>query len=191
MIGDIVAGSVYTCSVYLIKNYISPYDLTWVDLIYLWYTYIILPFNILVLLSVLTNKYTEVSMPLFYSSRYLDYISTMQLLRHQKYEYLNLDVFHHATVPMLISLGWEDKYALRFFIFLIGIAASVYTSQNSSKNLIDSSTFLQSLSVVQWTQYIVVTVHTVRTSSKFKRVLFLAYSVLFTVLIIQFFYYYN
>ena len=190
MIGDILAGSVYTASVYIIKNYINPNDLTWVDVIYIWYTYIILPFNIIVLLSVLSNKYTDISMPLFYSSRYLDYISTIQLLRKQKYEYLNLDVFHHATVPIFLTLGWEDKYALRFFIFLMGIAASVYTSQNSSKNLIDSSTYLQSLSIVQWTQYIVVTVHTVRTSSKFKRVLFLAYFILFTVLVVQFFYYY-
>jgi hypothetical protein len=183
--GDIVAGSLYTFSSFMIRYYIDPNDLSWVDLITWWYSYVILPFNILVLLSVLSNKYTDVSMPMFYASRYLDYVSTVEILRKRKYEYFHLDVFHHATVPILIRLGWDDKYLLRFCVFLIGIAAAAYTSRSASKELVDES-YLQSLSIVQWTQYVVVVIHTIRTSSKFKRAMFFTYIAVFTVLVIQY-----
>jgi hypothetical protein len=183
--GDIVAGGLYTFSSFMIRYYINPDDLTWVDAITWWYSYVILPFNIIVLISVLSNKYTDISMPMFYASRYLDYVSTVEILRKRKYEYFHLDVFHHATVPILIRLGWDDKYLLRFCVFLIGIAAAAYTSQNASKELVNES-YLQSLSIVQWTQYVVVVVHTIRTSSQLKRVMFLTYISVFTVLVIQY-----
>ena len=185
VLGDVVAGGLYTFTSFMMRYYIDPDELTWVDLITWWYSYVILPFNILVLISVVSNKYTDVSMPMFYASRYLDYVSTVEILRKRQYEYFHLDVFHHATVPILIKLGWDDKYLLRFCVFLIGIAAAAYTSRSSTKELVDDS-YLQSLSIVQWTQYVVVVVHTIRTSSKFKRALFFTYMAVFTVLVVQY-----
>lgn len=185
MLGDFIAGCVYTASSYIVKLYIAPDDLQWVDVIGAYYTYINLPFNLMVLVSVVFDYKTDITMPMFYASRYLDYISTFMLLRKQQYDFFHLNVFHHATVPLLIRAGWDDKYLLRFCVFLIGCAAAAYTNNDSSKDLLDEN-YLHSFSVVQWTQYIIIVVYTIRTTSKIKRALFVTYTTLFTVLVIQY-----
>ncbi len=185
MWGDIVAACTYSFVSYMTKNYIAPQDLAWADVIFAWYNYLILPFNVLVLASVITNYKTEVSMSMFYASRYIDYVTTFELIRKQQYQFFHLNVFHHATTPVFIRLGWDDETILRFSIFFIGIAASVYSNNINTFEVVNPG-YLQSLSIVQWTQYIVVVVHTIRTSSKLKRFMFGMYTLVFTLLILQY-----
>lgn len=183
--GDLVAGGVYVSVSFLTKMYISPDDLSWVDAISWWYGYLALPFNVIVLVSVVLDYKTDITMPIFYASRYIDYFSTLELLRSQQYRLLNLNVFHHATGPVILRVGWHDKHLLRFCIFFAGVAAAAYASSQGVGDLVDLN-YLQTLSVVQWTQYVVVAVHTIRTTSRIKRSLFAAYALIFTVLIVQF-----
>jgi len=185
---DIITAGVYTGVVFLSKSYISPEDFNWIDIINVWYSYVILPFNIAILIAVLCNYKMDQCMTLFYCSRYLDYITTFEILRKQQYKMLNLNVFHHATIPTLLQLSWKDKYFLRFGVFLVAISASLYTAQNSFRDLIDA-TYFQSLTTVQWTQYVVICIHTIRTTSKIKRTLFMVYFCIFLVLTLQYFYY--
>lgn len=183
---DIIAAGVYTGVVYLTKMYINPEDFHWVGIINIWYSYIILPFNIAILIAVTLNYKMDECMTLFYCSRYLDYITTFEILRQQDYKSLNLNVFHHATVPSLLQISWDDKYFLRFGVFLVATSASLYTAQSTFKELLKEEYF-RNLSIVQWTQYVVICVHTIRTTSKIKRTLFFVYLSIFVVLTVQYF----
>ncbi len=184
---DVVAGIAYATVAVCVRYLVSAESLanTWTGGYYVWYSYVALPFNCVVLASVLFDVKTELTMPMFYASRYLDYVSTFEILRNKRYDLFNLDVFHHSTVPTLIRLSWDDKIFFRFAVFCVGIGSSVYVATKAGTDA--GNGYLENMSAVQWTQYAVVTVHTIRTSSKWKRFMFLLYAGLFTGLILQFF----
>jgi hypothetical protein len=183
---DVIVGVTYATTATCARYLLSPdfFQNSFTGAYYAWYTYVILPFNVVVLTSVVFDCKTEYTLPAFYASRYLDYVSTIEILRKKQHNMFGLDVFHNSTVPILIRLGWEDKLFLRFIVFMTGIAVSTYYASQNTNILSDN---IKDITVVQWTQYIVVLLHTVRTSSRFKRMLFLVYVGIFTGLILQFF----
>ncbi len=183
---DVVVGATYATTATCARYLLSPafFHNTFTGAFYAWYTYVILPFNAVVLASVILDYKTDYTLPMFYASRYLDYVSTIEILRKERHDLFGLDVFQHSTVPVLIRMGWEDKLFLRFIVFMTGIGVSAYYASLNTEMLSES---MRNVTVVQWTQYIVVLLHTVRTSSRFKRLLFLVYVGIFTGLILQFF----
>lgn len=183
---DVILGATYATTATCARYLVSPdfFQNSFTGAYYAWYTYVSLPFNAVVLASVVFDYKTDYTLPIFYASRYLDYVSTIEILRKKEHDLFGLDVFHHSTVPILIRMGWEDKLFLRFIVFMTGIAVSAYYASQNTDMLSDS---IRDLTAVQWTQYIVVLLHTVRTSSRFKRMLFLVYVGIFTGLVLQFF----
>jgi hypothetical protein len=192
-------GSVYAAVSCLFFNEWNVLFLSipYFDPIKAWYDFIILPFNLIVLASVVFDVYSDVFMELFYVSRFIDYIETVRWIRSGKFRGFYLHVFHHATVPVFIRLSFEDanKDFLRFVVFLIGSSAAMYTVSNgkTSSDPTDpgdlfSWDYLQEFTPVQWTQYVIVTVYSVRTSCRTKRFWFGLYTCVFIVGTYQYFY---
>lgn len=177
------------------------------DPIKAWYDFVILPFNLVVLASVVFDVYSDFWMDLFYVSRFVDYIETIRWIRSGKLRGFYLHVFHHATVPVFLRMSFDEanKDLLRFIVFLAGSSAAMYSVSHasSSKPTVSSSAavdqpasdpgdifswdYLQEFTPVQWTQYLIVTVYTVRTSCRTKRFWFGLYTCVFIVATCQYF----
>lgn len=190
MFADVWVGAVYATGAYLVKYFYErlPEQLAWVDPIVQNYDEVALPFYTAVLVCVTFNIFTEPAMQLFYASRYFDYIQTLALVRRRQFRFWNLHVFHHSTVPTILRASWDDRYLIRFVVFLAGSSAAIYASSNQRvQKKMFSSDYLSELSPVQWTQYLIVLVHTIRTTNKRRRFWFGMYACVFVVCTYQYF----
>ncbi len=185
---DVWIGIVYSACAFLGKFYLPPESISFLEGIEYYYSVVVLPFNGIVLFSVLFDVAMDFWVSLFYISRYIDYIQTLQLIRKQSFHSYNLHVFHHATVPSFIRLSWDDKYLTRFVVFLVGTSAALYaTSDSDSRSKLFSSDYLSELTPVQWTQYAIVVVHTIRTTSRTRRFWLGLYTCVFVIVTYQYF----
>lgn len=190
MFVDVWVGVVYSTAAYVIKYFFehAPSKLAWVDPIVENYEQVALPFYGCVLACVLFDVFTEPAMQLFYASRYFDYVQTLALVRNRRFRFWNLHVFHHATIPTILRASWNDRFLIRFVVFLVGSSAAIFASSNehTQKKLFQSE-YLSELSPVQWTQYCIVLVHTIRTTNKRRRFWFGMYACVFIVCTYQYF----
>jgi len=190
MFVDVWIGAVYATGAYLIKHFFErvPERLAWVDPIVKSYDEIAFPFYTAVLVCVTFDVCTEPAMQLFYASRYFDYVQTLSLVRRGEFRSWNLHVFHHSTVPTILRASWDDRYLIRFVVFLAGSSAAIYASSNQHvQKQLFTSDYLSELTPVQWTQYLIVLVHTIRTTNKRRRFWFGMYVCVFVVCTYQYF----
>jgi hypothetical protein len=190
MFADVWIGAVYTGAAYVVKHLFAhvPSKLSWIDPIVENYDAVALPFYGCVLFCVLFDVFADTAMQCFYMSRYFDYVQTLALVRHQRYRYYNLHVFHHATIPTILRASWDDRFLIRFVVFLVGSSAAIYASSNQQvQHKLFNSDYLREFSPVQWTQYLIVFVHTIRTTNKRKRFWFGLYVCVFVVCTYQYF----
>lgn len=201
---EIYVGCGYTMVAYLLRVWNSCIArIPYFEPLEAWYHFLILPFNLAVLASVVFDIKTEEAMELFYLTRFLDYIETLKLIRSQVHRGFHMHVFHHATVPVFLRLTFqeENKQLMRVVVFLVGTSAALYAVSNPNKtsstaNVQKSQTdpgdlfawdYLHELTPVQWTQYAIVTIHTIRTSSQSRRFWFGLYTCTFIVVTYQYF----
>jgi hypothetical protein len=187
---DVWIGAVYAGAAYVIKYFFehAPSKLAWVEPVVKKYDEVALPFYGCVLFCVTFDICTETAMRMFYASRYMDYVQTLALIRYKRFRFFNLHVFHHSTVPTILRSSWDDRFLIRFVVFLVGSSAAIYASSNEqSQESLFQSEYLSELSPVQWTQYFIVLVHTIRTTNKRRRFWFGMYACVFIVCTYQYF----
>jgi hypothetical protein len=201
---ELQVGGVYAVASCLFFNVWNDLlaDIPYFEPIKAWYDFIILPFNLIVLVAVVFDVYADFFMDLFYVSRFVDYIETIRWIRSGKFRGFYLHVFHHTTVPVFLRLSFDEanREFLRFVVFAVGSSAAMYTvshasSSSSHKTASDptdpgdlfSWDYLQEFTPVQWTQYLIVTIYTVRTSCRTKRFWFGLYTSVFIVVTYQYF----
>jgi hypothetical protein len=201
---EFYVGCGYTVVAYVLQEWNSYVTrLPYFHLLEAWYQFLILPFNLVVLTCVLLDVKTDEAMELFYFSRFLDYIETINLIRLQARRGFHMHVFHRATVPIFLrlTLQEENRQLMRFVTFLVGTSAALYAVSHSKGTTNVQQTaptatdpgnlfswdYLHELTPVQWTQYAIVTTHTIRTSSRTRRFLFGAYTCIFIVVTYQYF----
>lgn len=192
---DICMGVVYAIGANVAKEFIKPNELLWVLPIYDVYKMCLLPFYGIVLLSVLLDIQTDFIMPIFYGTRYIDYIQTIVLIQKQNYHSWNLHIFHHTTLPSILHISLQDRKFVRFIFFLAGTGATLYALSNNEpkehRTIYFNMDYLQNLTPVQWTQYIIVIIHTLRSSSHTYRFYLGIYLCAFVILTYQYYTYYN
>ena len=190
--------AVTSCLLFNVWNVLLD-NIPYFDPIKTWYDFLILPFNLVVLASVVFNVYSDFWMDLFYASRFVDYIETIRWIRSGKLRGFYLHVFHHATVPVFLRMSFDEanRDFLRFVVFLVGSSAAMYSVSHAPQKKITSDPtdpgdlfswdYLQEFTPVQWTQYLIVTIYTVRTSCPTKRFWYGLYTCVFIVVTYQYF----